>query len=66
MAITDLDQIDAIGVEDKKLRLIIIDYLDWEYEDMYLDVLQEKINSYLVYLEDKQYIKDYRDKFEKK
>ncbi|MES9699719.1 DUF6572 domain-containing protein [Bacillus sp. JJ927] len=66
MAVIDLDQIDAIGVEDKKLKLLIIDYLDWEYEDMHLDVLQEKINNYLVYLEDKQYIKDYGDNFEKK
>ncbi|MGG2016427.1 DUF6572 domain-containing protein [Bacillus sp. S10(2024)] len=66
MAVTDLEQIDAIGVENKHLRLMIIDYLDWEYEDMHLDVLQEKINNYLVYLEDKQYVKDYGDNFEKK
>ncbi|MGE6599600.1 MULTISPECIES: DUF6572 domain-containing protein [Bacillus cereus group] len=66
MAVIDLDQIDAIGVEGKNLKLLIIDYLDWEYEDMHLDVLQEKINNYLVYLEDKQYFKDYGDNFEKK
>lgn len=66
MAVTDLEQIDAIGVENKHLRLMIIDYLDWEYEDMHLDVLQEKINNYLVYLEDRQYVKDYGDNFEKK
>ena len=57
MAVIDVDQIDAIGVEGKNLKLLIIDYLDWEYEDMHLDVLQEKINNYLVYIEDKQYFK---------
>ncbi|ATI60469.1 DUF6572 domain-containing protein [Bacillus albus] len=66
MAVIDVDQIDAIGVEGKNLKLLIIDYLDWEYEDMHLDVLQEKINNYLVYIEDKQYFKDYGDNFEKK
>ena len=65
MAVIDVDQIDAIGVEGKNLKLLIIDYLDWEYEDMHLDVLQEKINNYLVYIEDKQYFKDYGDNFEK-
>ena len=43
MAVIDVDQIDAIGVEGKNLKLLIIDYLDWEYEDMHLDVLQEKL-----------------------
>ncbi|HFK1455572.1 DUF6572 domain-containing protein [Bacillus albus] len=66
MAVIDVDQIDAIGVEGKNLKLLIIDYLDWEYEDMHLDVLQEKINNYIVYIEDKQYFKDYGDNFEKK
>ncbi|HDR4425871.1 DUF6572 domain-containing protein [Bacillus thuringiensis] len=66
MTVIDVDQIDAIGVEGKNLKLLIIDYLDWEYEDMHLDVLQEKINNYLVYIEDKQYFKDYGDNFEKK
>ncbi|PFQ50449.1 hypothetical protein COK05_05470 [Bacillus cereus] len=66
MAVIDVDQIDAIGVEGKNLKLLIIDYLDWEYEDMHLDVLQEKINNYLVYIEDKQYFKEYGDNFEKK
>ncbi|MGG1609438.1 DUF6572 domain-containing protein [Bacillus wiedmannii] len=66
MAVIDLDQIDAIGVKGKNLKLLIIDYLDWEYEDMHLDVLQEKINNYLIYIEDKQYFKDYGDNFEKK
>ncbi|MDA2632317.1 hypothetical protein PDR34_08550 [Bacillus cereus] len=66
MTVIDVDQIDAIGVEGKNLKLLIIDYLDWEYEDMHLDVLQEKINNYLVYIEDKQYFKGYGDNFEKK
>ncbi len=66
MAVIGVNQIDAIGVEGKNLKLLIIDYLDWEYEDMHLDVLQEKINNYLVYIEDKQYFKDYGDNFEKK
>jgi hypothetical protein len=65
MAITEVDQIDAIGREDDNLRLLIIDFLDWVYEDMHLELLQDKINHYLSYLESKQYQKDYGDNFNK-
>ena len=66
MAITEVNQIDAIGKENKNLRLVIIDFLNWEYEDMHLEMLQDKINNYLMFIEKKQYMEDYGDDFEKK
>lgn len=66
MTVTDLDKVDAIGVKDGKLRLMIIDYIDWEFEDMHLDVLQDKINNYLAYLTNKQYLNEYGDDFQQK
>ena len=65
MAITELEQIDAIGKDGNNLRLAIIDILDWKYEDMHLEMLQDKINNYLTYIETKQYVNAYGDIFEK-
>lgn len=66
MAITETNQIDAIGKDEDILKLMIIDFLDWEYEDMHLELLQDKINNYITFIEDKQYVKEYGDKFIKK
>lgn len=66
MAITETDQIDAIGKDGDILKLMIIDFLDWKYEDMHLELLQDKINNYITFIEDKQYVKAYGDKFIKK
>lgn len=66
MAITELKQIDAIGRDGCNLRLAIVDILDWEYEDMHLEILQDKINNYLTFIETKQYVKEYGDNYEKK
>lgn len=59
MSILDLDKIDSIGVKDDTLILLIIDYLDWQYEDMHLEQLQEKINNYLIFIQNKQYLEHY-------
>lgn len=66
MAITEINQIDAIGKEGNKLRLMIIDFLDWKYEDLHLEMLQDKINNYLTFIESKQYISEYGDCYEEK
>lgn len=66
MAITEIDQVDAIGREGNNLRLAIFDILDWKYEDMHLEMLQDKINSYLMFIESKQYIEKYGDGYERK
>lgn len=58
MSIVDLDKIDAAGKdkEEGALRLMIADHLDWEYEDVHLEILQDKINIYIQYIESKQYV----------
>jgi len=66
MAITEVNQIDAIGRDGNILKLLLIDFLDWEYEDMHLELLQDKISNYVAYLAEKQYIDEYGDDFSRK
>jgi hypothetical protein len=58
MAIDDLDKIDLLVTDNEKtlVRLIITDHLDWEEfdEGPHLEVLQDKINAYLHFVEDGQ------------
>lgn len=42
---------------------MITDHLDWEHEDIHLEILQDKINTYLQYIEGKQYLKQYGEDF---
>lgn len=58
MAIDNLQIIDMIAESKKKkneLVLGITDHLNWEDEHGHLMLLQEKINTYLMYIETKQY-----------
>lgn len=67
MSIVDLDKVDAVGKDknEKALRLMIADHLDWEHEGIHLEILQDKINMYLQYIENKQYAETYQDDFSK-
>src|SRR6185503_10559319 len=55
MAIDDLDKIDLLVTDKEKTHvdLIITDHLDWE-EDQgeHLQLLQDKLNLYLAFVED--------------
>lgn len=64
MAITELNQIDAIGKTGKDLTLVIVDPLDWKYEDMHLELLQDKVNNYVSYIVEKKYAEKYGNSFE--
>ena len=57
MSVVDSMVIDGIALtEDKNgIVLLITDHLDWSEEYQHLMTLQEKINMYLGYLEEKQY-----------
>ena len=57
MSVVDSMVIDGIALtEDKNgIVLLITDHLDWSEEYQHLMILQEKINMYLGYLEEKQY-----------
>ena len=61
-------ELDAIGTVDSHLLLLLVDPVGWEeeIEAVHLEVLQEKINNYIHFLESKQYVERYGDKFDKK
>ena len=61
-------ELDAIGVVDSHLELLLVDPVGWqeEIEAVHLEILQEKINNYIHFLESKQYVERYGDKFDKK
>ena len=61
-------ELDAIGTVDSHLELLLVDPVGWEeeIEAVHLEVLQEKINNYIHFLESKQYVERYGDKFDKK
>ncbi|PKF61263.1 hypothetical protein CW745_11565 [Psychromonas sp. psych-6C06] len=53
MSVVDTGSIDAIGLdkEAKRVFLTIIDPLAWDDENVHLFTLQEKINTYLHFVE---------------
>lgn len=61
-------ELDAIGIVDSHLELLLVDPVGWEeeIEAVHLETLQEKINNYIHFLESKQYVERYGDKFDKK
>ena len=61
-------ELDAIGTVDNHLELLLVDPVDWqeEIEAVHLEILQEKLNNYIYFLESKQYVARYGDKFDKK
>ena len=61
-------ELDAIGTVDNHLELLLVDSVDWEeeIEAVHLEILQEKINNYIHFLESKQYVERYGDSFDKK
>ena len=64
----DVISIDAMGVSDDHLELLLIDENKWieSLEEEHLLKLQEKLNNYIYFLESKQYVERYGDKFDKK
>lgn len=57
MSVVDNRTIDGMALtEDKKgIILLITDHVDWNDEYRHLVILQEKINVYISFLEEKQY-----------
>ena len=62
------NELDAIGIVDSHLELLLVDPVGWqeEIEAVHLEILQEKMNNYIHFLESKQYVARYGDKFDKK
>ena len=61
-------ELDAIGTVDSHLELLLVDPVGWqeEIEAVHLEILQEKLNNYIYFLESKQYVERYGDSFDKK
>ena len=61
-------ELDSIGVVENHIELLLVDAVAWqeEIEAVHLEILQEKINNYIYFLESKQYVERYGDKFDKK
>ena len=61
MAVDNTEVIDMIteNEDGNELVLGISDHLDWENEYEHLMLLQAKINSYLMFIETKQYNETY-------
>ncbi|CBZ00908.1 conserved hypothetical protein [Streptococcus oralis Uo5] len=66
--VLDVTSIDAMGVSDDHLELLLIDENKWieSLEEEHLLKLQEKLNNYIYFLESKQYVARYGDSFDKK
>ena len=61
-------ELDAIGIVENHLELLLVDPVGWEeeIEAVHLEILQEKMNNYIHFLESKQYVARYGDNFDKK
>ena len=59
MSVVETDNIDAIGVDKEMQRvfLSIVDSLDWDNDNVHLFTLQEKINTYLYFIESGELLK---------
>lgn len=57
MAITDKDVIDSVAYDNDQLILQLYDHLDFdgEFEKDHLIMLQDKLNTYIWYIDSKQY-----------
>ena len=62
MSIIDNRTIDGAALtDDKGILLLLTDHLDWSDEYQHLMMLQDKINAYITFLEEKQYEEIYKE-----
>ena len=63
MSVEQADTIDLIGVEAAtgKVVLTISDHLDWDENNEHVLILQDKINSYLAFIESGELVSAYPD-----
>jgi hypothetical protein len=61
MSVLETNKIDAIGTDkvSGNIILTISDHLDWSNESYHLEILQEKLNSYIEFIEGDQILEDY-------
>lgn len=58
VSVLEKDKIDAIGYDEKNkvIVLMLADHLDWDEEYNHLLLLQDKINAYISFIENEQYL----------
>ena len=63
MSVVDEGSVDAIGVENAtgKVVLTISDHLDWTDAETHTLALQEKLNTYLAFVESGEIVESYPD-----
>ncbi len=68
MSIIESNKLDSIGIDrnTNKVMLTISDHLDWKDEEHHLLSLQEKINSYIQFIESGQIYDSYPDSLNRK
>lgn len=61
MSVLDKKTVDGMALDQDRncLRLLISDHLDWSNEYNHLVALQEKINAYIDFCEERQYCQVY-------
>lgn len=61
MALSNLDVIDAIGIDrySGEIVLSLIDELDWSEPALHAELLSEKLNRYLGFVESREYLVQY-------
>lgn len=61
MSILDKNEVDSIGLDNKtgKIILTISDHLEWEKPAEHLMLLQDKINTYITFIESEQIYQEY-------
>ncbi|MGN1457625.1 MAG: DUF6572 domain-containing protein [Acutalibacteraceae bacterium] len=65
MSVMEKDKIDGVGIDEKTNTLVflVVDHLPWIIEEYsHLKTLQAKLNTYIAYIETKQYKSVYRNK----
>lgn len=57
MSVIDVDKVDGIGIHNDgaMVAMLISDHLDWTNEYEHLVQLQNKLNAYISFIENKQY-----------
>ncbi len=63
MSVADKGKIDAVALSEDGTEIVFLisDHLKWKDEYGHLMLLQDKINAYISYWEDRQYDDIYRD-----
>lgn len=56
MSVLEKNVVDALATKNDELVLILFDHLGWNNEIIHLSLLQEKINAYISFFENHQYI----------